>query len=100
MPDMGQEQLKTYVGEMVEAKGKVFEPLPTSQQKNQIKQHADFRTGFVQRAPESVFHQVTILVEYRATLMSMRRDGGQTRHQADQEKCSAENLDGRRRREP
>jgi hypothetical protein len=25
MPDMGQEQLKTYVGEMVEAKGKVFE---------------------------------------------------------------------------
>jgi hypothetical protein len=25
MPDMGQEQLKPYVGEMVEAKGKVFE---------------------------------------------------------------------------
>ena len=25
MPDMGQEQLKAYVGEMVEAKGKVFE---------------------------------------------------------------------------
>ena len=25
MPDMGQEQLKPYVGEMVEARGKVFE---------------------------------------------------------------------------
>jgi hypothetical protein len=25
MPDMGQEQLKAYIGEMVEAKGKVFE---------------------------------------------------------------------------
>ena len=25
MPDMGQEQLKPYIGEMVEAKGKVFE---------------------------------------------------------------------------